>query len=97
MNYDYKPGEGEDAFFEGIELLRSLKLVDSELLLNEYLKDGKKILAEGAQAQRRPFRAVGQDAKVPHGSLRVGSMPWGQVRSPVAVARRSCPQLVATA
>jgi adenylosuccinate synthase len=49
MNYDYKPGEGEDAFFEGIELLRSLKLVDSELLLNEYLKDGKKILAEGAQ------------------------------------------------
>ena len=49
MKYDYKAGEGEDAFFEGIELLRSLKLVDSELLLNEYLKSGKKILAEGAQ------------------------------------------------
>jgi adenylosuccinate synthase len=49
MNYDYKPGEGDDAFFEGIEVLRSLKLVDSEILLNEYLKDGKKILAEGAQ------------------------------------------------
>jgi adenylosuccinate synthase len=49
MKYDYKAGEGEDAFFEGIEVLRSLKLVDSEILLNDYLKDGKKILAEGAQ------------------------------------------------
>ncbi len=49
MEYDYIEGEGEDAFFEGVELLRSLKLVDSEILLNEYLKSGKKILAEGAQ------------------------------------------------
>jgi len=49
MNYKSEDAEGEKDFFEGIELLRSLKLVDSEIVLNKYLKDGKKILAEGAQ------------------------------------------------
>jgi adenylosuccinate synthase len=34
---------------EGIETLRSLKAVDSEQYMNDALKSGKKILAEGAQ------------------------------------------------
>jgi len=49
MNYKTEDTEGEKEFFEGVELLRSLKLVDSEIVLNQYLKEGKKILAEGAQ------------------------------------------------
>lgn len=41
--------ELEQAFFEGIELLKQFPLVDSEHLIQDYLKQGKKVLAEGAQ------------------------------------------------
>jgi adenylosuccinate synthase len=39
----------EEAFFNAVELLKKFPLVDSEHLVNNYLKEGKKILAEGAQ------------------------------------------------
>jgi adenylosuccinate synthase len=41
--------ERESAFFEAIELIKKFVLVDSEHLVNSYLKQGKKVLAEGAQ------------------------------------------------
>ncbi len=41
--------EREAAFFEAIELIKQFQLVDSEHLVNDYLKQGKKVLAEGAQ------------------------------------------------
>lgn len=47
--FEYNLDEHEPAFFEGIQLLRGLKLIDSEYELNSYLQDGRKILAEGAQ------------------------------------------------
>src|SRR5690606_15582066 len=39
----------EPAFFEAIEFLRQLNIVNGEYWLNNHLKQGKKILAEGAQ------------------------------------------------
>jgi adenylosuccinate synthase len=39
----------ENAFFEAIELINKFQLVDSEHLVNEYIRKGKKVLAEGAQ------------------------------------------------
>ncbi|MFC5272003.1 adenylosuccinate synthase [Adhaeribacter terreus] len=41
--------EMEQQFFASVEYLRTLNLVDSEYMINEALKAGKKILAEGAQ------------------------------------------------
>jgi adenylosuccinate synthase len=41
--------EREAAFFEAIEYIKQFPLVDSEHLVNQYIKDGKKVLAEGAQ------------------------------------------------
>jgi adenylosuccinate synthase len=41
--------EREQAFFEAIDLIKQFELVDSEHLVNNYLKKGKKVLAEGAQ------------------------------------------------
>ena len=41
--------EKEAAFFEAIELLKTIPQVDSEHFVNLYLKEGKKVLAEGAQ------------------------------------------------
>jgi adenylosuccinate synthase len=47
--FEYNLEEFEASFFEGIELLRSLTCVDSEQFINNALKSGKRILAEGAQ------------------------------------------------
>lgn len=47
--FEYNLEESEAPFFEAIELLRSLTCVDSEQYINDALKAGKKILAEGAQ------------------------------------------------
>ncbi len=41
--------ENEKEWFEGIECLKEFKLVDGEYEINDALKSGKKILAEGAQ------------------------------------------------
>ncbi|MDR2272649.1 MAG: adenylosuccinate synthase, partial [Sphingobacterium sp.] len=41
--------EKEKAFLEAIEFIKSIPHVDSEHLVNQYLKEGKRVLAEGAQ------------------------------------------------
>lgn len=41
--------EKEAAFFEAVELLKSIPQVDSEHFVNQYLREGKTVLAEGAQ------------------------------------------------
>jgi adenylosuccinate synthase len=47
--FTYDLAELEGPWMEGIELLRGLIAVDSEHYLNEALKSGKRVLAEGAQ------------------------------------------------
>ncbi|MFY8186907.1 MAG: adenylosuccinate synthase [Flavobacterium sp.] len=47
LQYDLK--EMEDEFFESIEVLKTLTFIDSEVYLNDAIKQGKSILAEGAQ------------------------------------------------
>ncbi len=47
--YDYSLDDLEKDWFDGIEVIRSMNLTDSEYLVNEYVESGKKILAEGAQ------------------------------------------------
>ena len=47
IDLDYK--EYEAQWFEGIELLKAMKQVDAEHLVNQYIKENKKVLAEGAQ------------------------------------------------
>lgn len=47
--FEYNLAELEGPWMEGIETLRSLKAVDSEHYLDQALRAGKKILAEGAQ------------------------------------------------
>ncbi len=39
----------EKKFFDSLEILKSYKFVEGEYMIDEYLKQGKKILAEGAQ------------------------------------------------
>nr|WP_321412624.1 adenylosuccinate synthase [uncultured Carboxylicivirga sp.] len=48
-DFEYSIEEFETGLAEGIELLRSCKLIDSEHEINKYIKEGKSILAEGAQ------------------------------------------------
>jgi len=46
---EYDLNELEPAFFEGIETIRNLTAIDSEHYLNNAIKEGKSVLAEGAQ------------------------------------------------
>ena len=47
--FEYDLAELEGPWMEGIDILKGLTAVDSEQYLNEAMKSGKKILAEGAQ------------------------------------------------
>jgi len=48
-DFDYDVSEKEIAWFEGIEKIKGMTLIDSEHFLNINLRKGQKILAEGAQ------------------------------------------------
>jgi adenylosuccinate synthase len=48
-NYKANIEQHEEAWFAGIEIIKQFELVDSEYLINDYISEGKKILAEGAQ------------------------------------------------
>jgi adenylosuccinate synthase len=47
--FDYNIAEYEEKWFEGIETLKKFKFINNSYFINEALKNGKKILAEGAQ------------------------------------------------
>ena len=49
FDFDYDLSEYEEAWFEAIEVLKEIPAVDSEHYVNQAQKEGKKILAEGAQ------------------------------------------------
>ncbi len=48
-HHNYSISSFEKGWFEGIELLRNFKLINSEYFVNKLLKENKTILAEGAQ------------------------------------------------
>ncbi len=48
-NFDEDIKQWEDEFFEAIEFLRSLNIVNGEYFINSRISEGKKVLAEGAQ------------------------------------------------
>lgn len=49
LNFEYTLEQLEKEWFEGIEYLKQFTFIDSEYEINRYLKEGKSILAEGAQ------------------------------------------------
>ncbi|MGY3054096.1 adenylosuccinate synthase [Pedobacter sp. UYEF25] len=49
FDFDYDLKDREAAFFEAIEFLKTIPHVDSEHFVNQYLNEGKDVLAEGAQ------------------------------------------------
>jgi len=46
---DKRPEELEKEWFEGVELIRKFRIINTEYYINKSLAEGKKILAEGAQ------------------------------------------------
>jgi adenylosuccinate synthase len=49
FSFDEDISEAENEFFEALELLKTLKIINGEYFINDAIKNGKKILAEGAQ------------------------------------------------
>ena len=48
-DYDYDIEAEESSWFESIEALKRFTFVDSEYIVNQYLREGHPVLAEGAQ------------------------------------------------
>jgi adenylosuccinate synthase len=48
-NFEYELESKEEEWFEGIAVVKSFQVIDSEYLMNKYLQEGKSALAEGAQ------------------------------------------------
>jgi adenylosuccinate synthase len=48
-NFSFNLEEYESGWFEGIEMLKNFRIVNTEYLVNELTSQGKKLLAEGAQ------------------------------------------------
>ncbi len=48
-NFSYDLKEYENGWFEGIEMLKKFRIVNTEYLVNKLSGEGKRILAEGAQ------------------------------------------------
>jgi adenylosuccinate synthase len=48
-NFEYKLEEFEKGWFEGIEVLKQFRIIDSERFIHAELEKGKSLLAEGAQ------------------------------------------------
>jgi len=48
-DFDFNIEALEKEWFDGIEIIKKYQLVDSEILINDLLKNNKRILAEGAQ------------------------------------------------
>jgi adenylosuccinate synthase len=49
FNFEFNIEDYEKGWFEGIEVIKSFTLIDSEHYLNKLLSEGKSVLAEGAQ------------------------------------------------
>lgn len=49
LNYDYDITELEKQWLEAIDYLKQFKFIDSEHVINGYLREGKSVLCEGAQ------------------------------------------------
>lgn len=49
LEFDEDFGEEENKFFKSLELIRKFRILNTEYFINENIRDGKDILAEGAQ------------------------------------------------
>ena len=49
FSFDEDLSEAENEFFESLEFLKTLKIVNGEYFINDVIQSGKKVLAEGAQ------------------------------------------------
>lgn len=47
LKFDLK--EYEDGWFEGIEMMKKFRIINTEYLINDHISKGKRLLAEGAQ------------------------------------------------
>lgn len=49
LNFHEDISDWEEEFFEALEFMRQFKIVNGEYFINEKIREGKKVLAEGAQ------------------------------------------------
>jgi len=95
QNFEYDTQEIEHKWFEGIELLRSLNLINSEMFINKKLAEGKTVLAEGAQGSMLDidfgtYPYVTSSNTISSGACKGLGIPPTKVREVIGVSKAYC-------
>ncbi|PSR03673.1 MAG: adenylosuccinate synthase, partial [Bacteroidetes bacterium SW_11_45_7] len=95
QNFEYDTREIEHKWFEGIELLRSLNLINSEMFINDKLAEGKTVLAEGAQGSMLDidfgtYPYVTSSNTISSGACKGLGIPPKKVREVIGVSKAYC-------
>ncbi len=95
QNFEYNTDEIEQKWFEGIELLKSLNLINSEMFINEKLAEGKTVLAEGAQGSMLDidfgtYPYVTSSNTISSGACKGLGIPPTKVREVIGVSKAYC-------
>jgi len=85
----------EEEFFESIEFLRSLNIVNGEYFINQKIKDGKSVLAEGAQGSMLDidfgtFPFVTSSNTISAGVCNGLGVPPQKIREVIGVSKAYC-------
>ena len=76
FDFEYELGPMEEEWLKAIERFKSYTLVDSEHFINGYLKQEKKILAEGAQGTLLDIDFGSYPFVTSSNTITAGAMHW---------------------
>lgn len=95
FNFQEDITEWEEEFFEALEFLRELKIVNGEYFINDHIARGKKVLAEGAQGSMLDvdfgtFPFVTSSSTVSAGVCSGLGIPPQKIRDVIGITKAYC-------
>ncbi len=95
LNFHEDISEWEEEFFEALEFMRGFKIVNGEYFINEQIRQGKTVLAEGAQGSMLDvdfgtFPFVTSSNTISAGVCTGLGVPPQQIRDVIGVSKAYC-------
>src|SRR5580700_6072223 len=95
LNFQEDISSWEEEFFEGLEFMRQLKIVNGEYFINDWIGRGKSVLAEGAQGSMLDvdfgtFPFVTSSNTISAGVCTGLGVPPQQIRDVIGVSKAYC-------
>jgi adenylosuccinate synthase len=95
LNFHEDISEGEEEFLDALEFMRQFKVVNGEYFINEKIREGKTVLAEGAQGSMLDvdfgtFPFVTSSNTISAGVCTGLGVPPQQIREVIGVSKAYC-------